>query len=286
MHNPSHLRDFSAELTLLLDEASDATGMRWLVRDITSHPVESVRRTMGATDPLGVWVAPSLPSEVAEAVVAHECMHLLQYSLGWRILGSEIRPSGPGEMLHELGSVLSTAIVDPQADSWAMERGFDIPATLSWQWQQESEAFSARRDVDMDMDDRLLARTMKGITQQVKALRRGDHPSLVGEFPAAEIQFLIQASDWFNMAIRAVNLGIEFGQDPEYVTYLPRCREFGQHLMARALGYNLKSKKGAEEALRSVYLSMNLNSHLMRQMSGRRVLERWSRRGGLDLQGG
>ena len=53
--------------------------------------------------------------------------------------------------LHELASALTTAVLDPRADRWAVEQGFGIAEGLRWQWNLNKGQLTERSTSDIDL---------------------------------------------------------------------------------------------------------------------------------------
>ena len=243
----------------LLAEVETATGKPLQVRDITTHPIEAVRGTFGATDRSGIWVAPSLRPEIAEAVVAHEAMHLLQHARGWTTAATRIRPTGKAAIIHEIGGVLTTAILDPQADSWAMERGFLMSEALQLTWEETKDNPANKSSLDHVIDLGDLRSMWDRISTAYQRSKADSTVSVDDAIDSTLASGLLESADYFNMALRAINLGIPFSHEELYKLYLPQCREFGLRLIDNVASFDRKSKAGAEQALRETFRFLKMN---------------------------
>ena len=252
-------RKLSPTLVRLLAEVETATGNSVRIRDITTHPIEAVRGTFGATDHRGIWMAPGLRPEIAEAIVAHEAMHLLQVAGKWKTAATRIRPMGKAAILHEIIGVLTTAILDPQADSWAQERGFLMIDALQLTWEESKQSLVEKSEIDYEIDVKAL-RSMWDRIATARQMSKTDNTVAIDDAIDSRLtNGLLEAADYFNMALRAINLGVPFTQEELYKSYLPWCREFGLRLIDEVSIFDLKSRAGAEQALKATFRFLRMN---------------------------
>lgn len=269
---PGHPEGPSDALKSLLVEAEATTGRPLRVRDITLHPLEPARGMPGGTDSSGVWVSGELPKPIAEAVLAHEVMHLFQAIQGWQMIGLTLPPSPDFRELHDLGGAISSAVLNPQADSWAVERGFDIAGSLRWQLEQEAGRVAENSALDEDLARDTIGFMWRRLADQLKDVRNGRSPKLT--IPVRQIVAITKAVDYLDMSLRVGNLGMEFTMDAEWASSLPSCRQLGLELRSIVNRSDLKTKKGTEASLAGIYQRLGLRASLFKKISSRSLLER------------